>query len=109
MSEQQETIFADGIFFNSKHENAPDFVLGSISFKVDEAVAFLQKYKKEDGYVNVDFLRGKPKVEGEKGKPYFKLNTYKPPVPVEPVLTPKTPAQQEVDAIRNQDVAQPPF
>ena len=80
MSEQQETIFADGIFFNSKHENAPDFVLGSISFKVDEAVAFLQKYKKEDGYVNVDFLRGKPKVEGEKGKPYFKLNTWEKPV-----------------------------
>ncbi len=73
-----ETIFVDGMFFNKKHENAPDFVLGSVSFKVDEMIAFLQKHKKEDGYVNVDFLRAKPKEGEAKGKPYFKLNTFKP-------------------------------
>lgn len=78
MSEQQETIFTKGMFFNSKHANAPEFVLGSISFKVDEFIEFLQKYKKEDGYVNVDFLRARPKEGETKGKPYFKLNTYKP-------------------------------
>lgn len=66
------------MFFNSKHENAPDFVLGSISFKVDEFIQFLTKHKKEDGYVNVDFLRSKPKDGETKGKPYFKLNTWKP-------------------------------
>lgn len=73
-----ETIFVDGMIFKSKHENAPDFVLGSIAIKVDDLTAFLAKHRKEDGWVNIDFLRGKPKNEGEKGKPYFKLNTWKP-------------------------------
>ena len=77
MSEQQETVFADGMIFKPKREGAPDFVLGSFSFKVEEFVAFLEKYKK-DGWVNVDFLRSKPKNEGEKGKPYCKLNTWTP-------------------------------
>lgn len=72
-----ETVFVDGMIFKSKHENAPDFVLGSIAIKVDDLTAFLAKHKKEDGWVNIDFLRGKPKNEGEKGKPYFKLNTFK--------------------------------
>jgi hypothetical protein len=72
-----ETIFPEGMIFKSKREGAPDFVLGSVSFKVDEIVPFLQKHE-SNGWVNVDFLRGKPKVEGEKGKAYFKLNTWKP-------------------------------
>ena len=73
MEEQkQETIFADGIFFNKPHENAPDFVKGSVSFKVEEVIPFLQKYKKEDGYVNIDLLKSR------EGKLYFKLNTFKP-------------------------------
>lgn len=74
---ENETIFVDGMIFKSKRDGAPDFVLGSISFKVDEIVPFLQKHN-NNGWVNVDFLRGKPKNEGEKGKPYFKLNTWKP-------------------------------
>ena len=75
---EQETIFVDGLIFKSKHENAPDFVLGSISVKVDELTAFLQKHRSETGWVNIDFLRGKPKEGEAKGKPYFKLNTFKP-------------------------------
>ena len=73
MEEQkQEVIFADGVFFNRPHENAPDFVKGSVSFKVEEVIPFLQKYKKEDGYVNIDLLKSK------EGKLYFKLNTFVP-------------------------------
>ena len=75
MAEQQETVFADGMLFNRKHENAPDFVLGSVSFKADDFIAFLQKHKKADGWVNVDML--KPK-DADK-KPYFKLNTWEKP------------------------------
>ena len=74
----QESALVAGMFFNQKHENAPDFVLGSISFKVEDVVAFLQQHKNEKGYVNVDFLRAKPKEGESKGKPYFKLNTWKP-------------------------------
>lgn len=74
----QESTLVAGMFFNQKHENAPDFVLGSVSFKVDDVVAFLQQHKNEKGYVNVDFLRAKPKEGEAKGKPYFKLNTFVP-------------------------------
>ena len=96
MSEQQETVFADGMMFNRKHENAPDFVLGSVSFKVDDFIAFLQKHKKADGWVNVDML--KPK-DADK-KPYFKLNTWEKPVdasnPVATEPAPQAPASATV-------------
>jgi len=103
MSEQTETIFLNGFIFKRPRTGAPDFVKGEMSIKADEAIAFIQQHAK-NGWLNADLLASKDNT-----KLYFKLNTYKPPVPVEPVLTPKTPAQQEVDAIRNQDVAQPPF
>lgn len=76
MSEQQETIFADGLIFTKKRDGAPDFVLGGVSVKVDDFIAFLTQYKKGDGWVNLDML--KPKEQGK--RPYFKLNTWKPEV-----------------------------
>lgn len=75
---ENETVYVDGMIFNRKRDGAADFVLGGISIKVDDLVAFLQKHKKEDGWVNLDFLRGKDKEDGSKGRPYFKLNTWKP-------------------------------
>jgi len=85
MDNNQETIFAEGMFFNSKHPNSPEFVLGSISFRVDEFVTFIQKHKKADGFVVVDFLRARAKEGETKGKPYFKLNTWTKPAPAAPV------------------------
>ena len=35
-----EKIFADGFSFK-RNENAPDFVVGRLSIKVDEAIAFV--------------------------------------------------------------------
>jgi len=70
---ESEPVFADGIFFDKPREGAPEFVKGRASFKVDEAVAFLQKHKNEKGYVNLDLLKSK-----EGGKLYFKLNDWKP-------------------------------
>lgn len=77
MEEQKtEIVFADGIFFNKPHENAPDFVKGSVSFAdVDKAIAFLQKHK-VNNKVTLDLLKSKK----EGGGLYFKLNTYVPPV-----------------------------
>lgn len=74
MSEQKEAVFADGMIFSRKREGAPDFVLGGVSIKVDEFVAFLQKHKKDDGWVNLDMLKPKDKDK----RPYFKLNDWKP-------------------------------
>lgn len=74
MSENNtESILVDGMFFKKPHENAPDFVKGSVSMKADELVAFLQKHKKADGWVNVDLLKSK-----DGSKLYFKLNTFQP-------------------------------
>ena len=72
--EQKEAVFADGMIFSRKREGAPDFVLGGVSIKVDEFVAFLQKHKKDDGWVNLDMLKPKDKDK----RPYFKLNDWKP-------------------------------
>ena len=48
----REKIFADGFAFKRK-ENAPDFVVGSMSVKVDEAILFLKDNAKK-GWVNID-------------------------------------------------------
>lgn len=72
---EQETVFADGMIFTRKGENAPDFVLGGVSIKVEDFVKFLEKHKKEDGWVNLDMLKPKDKDK----RPYFKLNTWEPP------------------------------
>ena len=69
---EQETIFVDGLIFTRPHEKSPDFVKGGVAIKVDELIAFLQKHKKADGWVNADLLKSK------QGKLYFKLNTWEP-------------------------------
>ena len=45
----KDKVFADGFLFK-RRENAPDFVIGNISVKVDEAVTFL-KTNQKNGWV----------------------------------------------------------
>lgn len=70
---EKTKTFPDGIFYKKPREGAPEFVRGSLSFKVDEAVAFLQKHKNEAGYVNLDMLLSRDK------QLYLALNDYKKP------------------------------
>jgi len=65
-----EKVFADGFSFK-RRAGAPDFVVGNISVKVDDAVAFLQKNAK-GGWVNLDILTAKS------GKQYIELNQWEP-------------------------------
>lgn len=65
-----EKVFADGFSFK-RRAGAPDFVIGNISVKVDDAVAFLQKNAK-GGWVNLDILTAKS------GKQYIELNQWEP-------------------------------
>lgn len=67
-----EKVFVDGMIFNKKHDNAPDFIKGHIAVKVEEFVPFIEKHKKDDGWVNIDLKLSKG------GKLYFELNTWKP-------------------------------
>ena len=68
---KEESVLADGIFFNKPRENAPDFVKGSLSVN-DKFVAFMKEHRNESGYVNLDLL------ESKKGVLYLKLNTWTP-------------------------------
>jgi len=52
-----EKIFAEGFSFK-RRENAPEFVVGRLSIKVEDAVAFLQKHSK-NGWVNIDTKQAK--------------------------------------------------
>lgn len=66
--EQKEKVFADGFIFK-RREDAPEFVIGRLSIKVDEAIAFLRQNEK-NGWVNLDAKYGRS------GNPYLELDTY---------------------------------
>ncbi len=66
----KDKVFADGFLFK-RRENAPDFVIGNISVKVDEAVTFL-KTNQKNGWVNLNVLNS------QAGKPYIELDQFVP-------------------------------
>lgn len=66
-----DKVFAAGFSFK-RREKAPEFVIGSLSVKVEEAVAFLQENANENGWVNLNINTGKS------GKPYVELDTFVP-------------------------------
>jgi hypothetical protein len=70
MSNQDDKIFGEGIFFKQK-DNAPSFVMGAVSIKVDEFIVFLKDNVKK-GWVNLDLK------ESKGGKHYFQLDTWEP-------------------------------
>lgn len=67
-----EKEYPKGIWFNPKRDNAPDFVLGSISISKKSFMEWLNgKDADEKGYVKLDVLMGK------ENKPYCAVNNYK--------------------------------
>lgn len=64
----QEKIFADGFSFK-RNENAPDFVVGRLSMKVKEAMAFMQQHEK-NGWVNISIKYARS------GNAYCELDTF---------------------------------
>ena len=65
-----DKIFANGFSFK-RRDSAPDFVIGNLSIKVDDAIKFLQE-KQKNGWVNLDVLKS------QKGSFYVELNTWTP-------------------------------
>ena len=63
-------IFPDGLIFKKPNENAPDFVKGTISIKVEEFKKFLDEHI-NNGWINLDLK------ENKEGKYYSELNTWK--------------------------------
>ena len=68
--EKTETVFADGLIAKLR-ENQPDFVICSLSVKVEDFVKFLNE-NHDNGWVNIQVLKSKA------GKPYCSLDTWKP-------------------------------
>ena len=71
MAEQQEKVFASGVFIEEK-----TFDWGSIikqSYKVDDFIKFLNENKNAKGYVNLDVKKSKA---GD--KMYAEVNSYQP-------------------------------
>lgn len=64
----QEKIFADGFVFK-RNEKAPDFVVGRLSIKVEDAIAFMKKHEKS-GWVNLNVKTARS------GNYYMDLDTF---------------------------------
>jgi len=73
----EEKIFADGFMFK-RQENAPDFVVGRLSLKVEDAVAFMKKHSKT-GWVNLNIKTARS------GNHYVELDTYEPKQGAKPI------------------------
>ena len=67
---QDEKIFADGFSFK-RNEKAPDFVVGRLSIKADDGVAFIRANEK-NGWVNLNIKTARS------GNYYVELDTYEP-------------------------------
>jgi hypothetical protein len=90
------TPLPEGISFFGPRDNAPDFVLGTISINPAKFVDYLTNQSPDEkGYVKFQVLIAKGT-----GKPYVKLDTYKPPIRFDkdPVENPKG------DEVRIEDV-----
>lgn len=70
MAEKQ--IFVDGLIAKLPHEKAPSFVKAHLSIKATELIAFIEKHRKADGWLNLDLLTSK---DGQ--KMYATLNEWK--------------------------------
>lgn len=68
--EKQEKVFADGFSFKM-NPNSPEWVVGGISIKADQAIEFINRHN-NNGWVNLKVNIGKS------GKPYVELDTWKP-------------------------------
>ena len=82
---EKEKIFADGFSFKTR-ENQPDFVVGRMSIKVEDALAFL-KERSTNGWVNLNINQARS------GNYYCELDTWK---PTQNNNTPTTPPVEEV-------------
>jgi len=65
-----EATFANGLYWKEPKENAPDWVKGNISIKVEDFIPFLEE--QQEGWVNLVVKKSKG------GKYYAQLDNWKP-------------------------------
>jgi hypothetical protein len=102
---QDEKIFADGFSFK-RSEKAPDFVVGRLSLKTDEAVAFIRQHEK-GGWVNLNVKTARS------GNYYIELDTYEPTqqgAAAKPIAKPQdAPKPKAVAPVVEEDEDELPF
>ena len=70
-----DPIWIDGLWFNLPHDNAPDFVKGSIKINLERFSVWLvanDNLKDEDGNLRFSLKQSRA------GKAYAEVDTYKP-------------------------------
>jgi hypothetical protein len=67
----QEKVFAQGFLFKRK-ETAPEFVIGQLSIKSDEAMQFIEEHTSESGWINLNIMTART------GNYYIELDTFVP-------------------------------
>lgn len=101
MSEKRERVFADGFSFRKPTGDAPEYVVGRLSLKVDDAMAFVNANKNANGWINLSIMIGRS------GNPYVELDTYEPKKddgqPTEVKAKAKAAPQPEVIDIEDED------
>ena len=70
MADAKEKVFADGFVFKQT-ETQPEWVVGRMSIKVDDAISFLKKHE-DKGWVNLNVNTARS------GNVYCELDTWKP-------------------------------
>ena len=68
--EKKDKVFAKGFNFK-RSENAPEWVVGKLSIKLEDAMPFLTQNQSND-WVNLNV------VQGKMGNYYIELDTWKP-------------------------------
>lgn len=66
-----DNIYPKGFFIKPAHENAPEFVKGRVSIKVEDFTNYLKECGNSDGWCNFQLLNGKNGL-------YLKLDTWTP-------------------------------
>lgn len=94
--EKQDKVFADGFIFK-RSDNAPDWVVGKLSVKVEDAIAFLQANAK-NGWVNLNINSAKS------GKYYMEVDTWEKSKPDFTGFTPKEMAIGNAKKVNNSDL-----
>lgn len=87
---QKEKVFADGFLFK-RRDTAPEWVIGNLSIKADEAIAFIKNNTK-NGWVNLNINYSKA------GTAYVELDTFEPKGNTQSKAEPAKVAEPEVDA-----------
>lgn len=87
--------FPKGFYYKESHANAPDFVKGGASIKVDEFIKYLKSVNRD--WLNLDF-----KISRD-GKPYAEVNTFEPTSRGDEPRTPTTEPVREAKPVEDDD------